>query len=235
MINIVCLKWGAKYGPEYVNRLYAGIKRHTTKNFKFWCFTEDPEGIHEDIAIVPLAYADQFDSWWNKIYLFSNLIPVAPGEQIFYVDLDTLIVNNIDDLLVEVSNKIIVLRDFYHGIAKTAGTVGSGLMTWRHGQYIKIWNEFIKDPNEAIRKCRPHGDQKWVELMLNGEWDFWQDLWPNRVVSFKVHCREGLPDSAHIVCYHGRPSIPESATEQVNDWRWKIDPQPWVLDHWKDQ
>jgi hypothetical protein len=54
------------------------------------------------------------------------------------------------------------------------------------------------------------------------------------VVSFKVHCRWGLPDQASIVCYHGLPTIPDSAVKHTKDWKWKLTPQPWVLEHWRD-
>jgi hypothetical protein len=134
MINIVCLKWGTKYGPEYVNRLYAAVKRNTTVPFKFWCFTDDATGIGSDVTTVALPYADRLDSWWNKLNLFSQDIPIIPGNWIFYIDLDTLIVDNIDEILSVRSSKMIVLRDFYHGIVKSANLVGSGLMMWRHGR-----------------------------------------------------------------------------------------------------
>ena len=26
--TILCMKWGSKYGPEYINRLYAMVRRH---------------------------------------------------------------------------------------------------------------------------------------------------------------------------------------------------------------
>ena len=26
--HVICMKWGRKYGPEYVNRLYAMVRRH---------------------------------------------------------------------------------------------------------------------------------------------------------------------------------------------------------------
>jgi hypothetical protein len=29
--NVICMKWGTKYGPEYVNRLYAMVRRHLTR------------------------------------------------------------------------------------------------------------------------------------------------------------------------------------------------------------
>ena len=29
------MKWGSKYGPEYVNRLYAMVRRHLQGDFQF--------------------------------------------------------------------------------------------------------------------------------------------------------------------------------------------------------
>ena len=234
MINIVCLKWGDKYGPEYVNRLFYAIERHVTREHRFWCVTEDDAGIDWRIRRSPLKIDHGLETWWNKIQLFSNNLLIPAGEQIFYIDLDTLIVANIDDLLTDRIPEIVVLRDFYHGIAKTAGLVGSGLMSWRHGQYQHIWDQFIKDPQAAIMSCRPHGDQRWIENCLES-WYYWQDLFPNRVASFKVHCRDGIPPNAGVICYHGRPSIPESITYRGKIWQWEMHPQPWVSDHWRDE
>jgi hypothetical protein len=234
MINVVCLKWGDKYGAEYVNRLYAAVRRNTTRQFRFWCFTENSEKLHPDIQVLGLPAADQLDTWWNKISLFDDHNGLPRGEQIFYIDLDTLIVSNIDRLfdVVDVPD-IVVLRDFYHGIAKTAGLVGSGLMSWRHGDHAHIWEEFIRDPGAAIQSVRPHGDQAWVEKNITA-WYYWQDLWPNAVVSFKMHCQQGIPQGASIICYHGVPGIPESVNYQGRQYKWDLTPQPWVLDHWKD-
>jgi hypothetical protein len=234
MINIVCLKWGKKYGPEYVNRLYRAVLRHTTQDLRFWCLTDDASGILPDITVLDLMAPDQLDSWWNKISLFSPDNGLPLGEQLFYIDLDTLIVANIDDLLnVTQVPEIVVLRDFYHGLAKTAGNVGSGLMSWRHGSYNHVWEGFQKDPGAAIRSVRPHGDQAWIENQITA-WYYWQDLWPNAVVSFKMHCQQGIPPGACIICYHGEPGIIESVTYRGRQWKWDLTPQPWVLDHWRD-
>ena len=35
MIDIVCFKWGPKFGPEYVNNLYNAIQRHVTVPHRF--------------------------------------------------------------------------------------------------------------------------------------------------------------------------------------------------------
>ena len=234
MTNIVCLKWGNKYGPEYVNRLYQAVQRHTTRSFKFWCFTENPQGLLPEIKTLALSCTVDLESWWNKIFLFSldNGVPV--GEQILYVDLDTLVVGNIDHLFdAEQAPDIVVLKDFYKGIAKSAGNIGSGIMSWRHGQYKHIWENFVKDPAAAIQSVLPHGDQAWIESQISA-WYHWQDLFPNAVVSFKMHCQHGIPSDAKIICFHGKPSIPESVTFAGRDWKWNLTPQPWVLEHWRD-
>lgn len=233
MINIVCLKWGTKYGPEYVNNLLAGIKRNTTLDFKFHCFTDDSFGIDSEVIIHALPYTD-IEIWWNKLYLFSDEIRIPKGETIFYIDLDTLITSNIDDLLQVNVDKIVMLRDFLVGLAKSCSNIASGLMAWKHGDYAYVWDDFIKDPSFAIQSVHPHGDQGWVEKCIT-EYSIWQVLLPNRVVSFKVHCQDGLPNNAGIVCYHGRPSIPESVTCNEKIWKFDVRPQPWVLDYWSSK
>ena len=38
---ILCMKWGTKYGAEYVNRLYNMVKRHLTLPFKMVCLASE--------------------------------------------------------------------------------------------------------------------------------------------------------------------------------------------------
>ena len=232
MINVVCLKWGSKYSADYVNKLYSSILRNTSLSIKFHCFTEDRAGLNSNITVHSLPYSN-IESWWNKLYLFSDKIDIPVGETIFYIDLDTLVTSNIDDLLNVSVEKIVVLRDFLKGLAATAGDMGSGLMAWKHGEYTDVWTRFISDPASAIKQVEPHGDQHWIDLCIKDR-NYWQDLYPNRVVSFKVHCLSGLPKAASIVCYHGRPSIPESVTYRGKLWKFDITPQPWVLDYWRE-
>lgn len=46
---ILCMKWGTKYGAEYVNRLYNMVNRHTTLPFKMVCLTDRTEGIDPNV------------------------------------------------------------------------------------------------------------------------------------------------------------------------------------------
>jgi hypothetical protein len=51
VVNFITLKWGTKYGPEYVNRLYANLKNAYTGKFNFYCFTDDATNINPNIII----------------------------------------------------------------------------------------------------------------------------------------------------------------------------------------
>jgi tetratricopeptide (TPR) repeat protein len=48
-INIISMKWGTKYGPEYVNKLYRGFKKNTNRPFNFILFTDNTEGLLPEI------------------------------------------------------------------------------------------------------------------------------------------------------------------------------------------
>ena len=44
-VKFVTIKWGDKYGPEYVNRLHNNIKQTYSGPFEFYCITDDSEGL----------------------------------------------------------------------------------------------------------------------------------------------------------------------------------------------
>ena len=239
MINIVCLKFGTLYGPDYVNKLYAGVKQNTTVPFKFHCFTEKPEGIHPDVIVHDLPHDLPGAGWWQKLYMFSAEMPIEG--RIFYIDLDTLITGNLDDMLSH-GTGFVVLHDFFMVRVPTrrdpwgtgAEAVGSGVLSWEAGKHTHLWDSFIKDPQKAVQSLHPHGDQKWIQMHQKNRLYF-QDLFPDQLVSFKVHCRNGLPKNARIVCYHGKPSIPESINTTTKVQGYTIPPTKWVKDYWYEE
>ena len=161
MINIVCLKWGSKYGPEYVNRLYASVKRNTTLAFTFHCFTDDSTGFNSEINSYPLKY--NLTGWWHKLYFFSAEFPLTG--RIVYMDLDTLITGNIDDIL-GYNEGFVVLRDFYTGIWPTIqgnDNVGSGLMSFEAHKHVDLWRDFILEAPTISFNLQKQGDQAWIQ------------------------------------------------------------------------
>jgi len=98
-INIICMKWGNKYGAEYVNRLYGMVSRNLTLPFKFICFTENSKGIHPSVEIYPLPSLGLPENiperGWLKLATFQNPLSDLKGTALF-LDLDVVIVGNID-------------------------------------------------------------------------------------------------------------------------------------------
>ena len=54
MVNVICMKWGSMYGPEYVNHLRAGVARHLRRPHRFVCFTDDGSGLDPAVEVMPL-------------------------------------------------------------------------------------------------------------------------------------------------------------------------------------
>ena len=40
-LAVVCVKWGTKYGMDYLNNLYAAVRRNLSIPHKFYCLTDD--------------------------------------------------------------------------------------------------------------------------------------------------------------------------------------------------
>lgn len=130
MLNIVCLKWGTKYGPEYVNRLYSMCKKFYTAEFKFYCATDDSAGIRQEVNILDLAEFQVFDGAWGgrvftaeKIKLLSNF-----NSKTLLLDLDILILNDITEYVNSVTlyNKPYVIRNTWanqHSIKRYYGSI----------------------------------------------------------------------------------------------------------------
>ena len=221
MNTIVCLKHGTKYPAKYVNNLLHGVEKHTTIPFEFHCFTEENKGLDSSITIHGLPHKLPGPGWWQKLYMFSKEAELEG--RVLYVDLDTLVTGNIDHI-VQHNEGFVVLEDFYKKLFPNVKhyDVGSGILSWTVGDHVPLWEEFIKNPADVVRKWHPHGDQKWIQANQFPRL-YWQDLYPNHFVSFKVHCKKGLPDNARLVSFHGSPSIPGAIKQG----------RVWIKEYWK--
>ena len=98
---LVCMKWGKKYGPEYVNRLYAAAKIHITGEFSFVCLTDDSSGLAPAILTYPIpelgcASPTNTPGKWKKVALWGNEIGQHIKGTVLFLDLDSIILDNID-------------------------------------------------------------------------------------------------------------------------------------------
>lgn len=62
---------------------------------------------------------------------------------------------------------------------------------------------FIANPSGHMQRCRTRerwGDQGFLMPLIGRA-----ARWGSNVVSWKVHCRDGIPSGADVVCFHGKP------------------------------
>lgn len=74
-LTVACVRWGDKYGVEYVKRLARGVRRNLGRSHKFVCFTDDVEALvgMEGVETKPLGMRCLgWRGWWNKAFLFSR-------------------------------------------------------------------------------------------------------------------------------------------------------------------
>lgn len=48
-LEVVCVKYGTKYGADYVNKLFAGVRKNLKISHVFTCFTDNSEGLDNQI------------------------------------------------------------------------------------------------------------------------------------------------------------------------------------------
>ena len=158
---IVCLKHGAKYSADYVNRLYNMTKRHCTVPFTFVCFTDDIRDINPDIHTISLKHIGVY-GWWYKPIFFDKAFPL--NGNILYFDLDIVIHKNIDNLFTYNPGKFLICRDFNRSIRSDWARMNSSVFRLVSGSLGFVYDKFME--NAPMNMRRFHGDQDWIYEML---------------------------------------------------------------------
>ncbi len=190
-----------EYLPEHVLWLRKQIEDNATTPYRFVCLSDLTFGT--DIILLK----HKWPGWWSKMELFR---PGLFEGRVFYIDLDTAVVGNIDDLLRYSYKRFTVLKN----LSGHKG-MGSGVMGWRadwRGDFSFLYEAFLKDPEGIMAQytsTAQWGDQGFIQDQLNAanvKRDYWQELFPGAIKSFKFDLNRGSPGpETKLVCYHGRP------------------------------
>lgn len=213
-ITVCCVNAGNYLGrgSEYANKLYDMVMRNMPAlvPFQFICFTDDRTGLDEGISVRPLP-VEGLKGWDNKIALF-KAGTFGPGERVMFLDLDTLIVSALDDI-VAYDGPFATLSDFW----RPSG-LGPAVILWEAGLWDGIWDDYESEGRPLLAR----GDQEWLERYFKLKPpDILQELNPGKVVSYKTHCSPYPPPRSSIVCFHGEPRPHECTQKWVRD-VWKI-------------
>jgi len=221
--TVICLKAGNLYSAEYVNNLYCGIKRNTSRPFKFICFTDDSSDIMSEVETRPLpTNRYPLKGWWWKLWFFSPEIQI--DGRILYFDLDTVVVGPIDEFF-DFQGEFAILRGMFESVRNPQSkAMGSGIMAWRAGWGRQIWDTFRSNIDLGMKAG---GDQQFIMKVVKPEQvTYWQDfLQRHKLCSYKAHVRDKpqrdqVPDGVSVICFHGKPRPVE------------VRHLPWMKQHW---
>jgi len=240
MVNVICFKWGPKYGPETVNTLYSMVQRHLSVPHRFVCFTDDAAGVREEVEIrdLPDLYVPQERqiSPWRKVGIFMPGLGGLEGRTLF-LDLDVVVTGPLDDLLTY-SDKLAIPENWTQ---PGQGVGNSSVFTFDIGKFAYIVERY-KAEVDTLFDHFPNS-QTFVSRTAaeHGDLEFFPPEW---IRSFKVNCMPGgllnwvktpvLPDKARVIAFHGDPK-PEDALKGVYPGKWykTVRPTPWIKEHYR--
>jgi hypothetical protein len=190
-VKVLCVcKSGAEYDADWVQKLKDGVSRNLTVPYEFECLS--------DIEVpnrVPLRHS--WPGWWSKIEIFRHV--TGPT---LYLDLDSVIVGNIDHLTK--TQGFTAIRNFHD-----PDMIGSAVM-WFDGPMRHVYDRFCEKPFKWIeyhekKRDGPYlGDQAFIWDSLGRDVKQF-DMEACGIVSYKFHCKHGLPKDARLVCFGGQP------------------------------
>jgi len=243
MVNVLCIKWGQKYGPEYVNKLHSMVRRHLHRPFRFVCLTDDSRGIDPGIETKPIpevgfAEFDERKPWtfghgWLKLTSFADPLYDLQGRTLF-LDLDIVIVDSLDPFF-EQEGEFIVIREW----DKQDGTGNTSCYLYTIGAHRDALQHLAEQYPASIADVR--NEQEYITgfLARQGKLRYWPEAWCR---SFKRHCMPGLlgwfsepfiPEGARIIVFHGKPNPPDAIAGVSGKWYRRVKPTRWVEQHWR--
>jgi len=196
---VTVLRSGGDFKSHHVQALQRQCGEHAPW-CDFLCLT-DTGGI---LGVPTAPLMTNWATWWSKMELFAPEM----HDDILYMDLDTVLVGSLDDILM--TGKLTILRDFYR-----ADGLQSSLMYLPVEDRAEIWEAFSANPAGIMRFYARGGDQRFLEKFWLNRAARWQHVVPGQVVSYKVHCAvnmlgsgpkfQSIPEGARVVCFHGKP------------------------------
>lgn len=255
-VNIICIKWGNLYGPEYVNNLKRGVSLHLRRPHRFVCFTDDANGLDEGVETFPLPQLDlpsgHGDRRWRKLGLFRRDLADLKGTTLF-LDLDLVVIGDLEPFFSE-PGKFLIIRDddlfrskplrklnptrdrFLHSVGN------SSVFRYEVGQHAYILDAYVADPDAATANYEISQQFQSAQLALHGNLQYWPREW---CVSFKNACvpryfasyfkDPAPPKGARIVVFAGNPKMSEVLEGGGQKWYRRIGPVDWLRQAWRGE
>jgi hypothetical protein len=244
LVNVICIKWGTKYGPDYVNRLRNMVQRHLKRPHRFVCLTDDTTGIDPAIEVKPIPTVgfSEFDErkpWtfghgWLKLTSFAPTLYDLQGRTLF-LDLDIVILDGLDTFF-DQPGEFIVIKEW----DKKDETGNTSCYLYTVGAHADALVQLKENFPDSIAHVR--NEQEFITQFVarQGKLRYWPAQWCR---SFKRHCMQRglkawfveptIPEGAKIVVFHGKPNPPDAIEGKSGKWYRRVLPTAWVAEHWR--
>lgn len=251
VLNVVCIKWGEKYAPYYVNRLHAGVRRGLDRPFRFICFTDDATGIDPAIETHPLPI-EPFEAdivaamqrqgrrgAWRKLSLFRPGLAGMSG-QLLGFDLDVVITGNLNDIVDFAPERVTMRREWRYEWRGKHGGHGS-VYSFDPSLHPYLYEEFAADPVGSVARHR--GSEQYYTSMtalrhgqlayLPGHLvcSFKRDAIPPPPLNYFLEPR--LPADCRVLCFHGEPKMDDVLPGYAGSILHHSLPVPWLKEMWE--
>lgn len=176
MLTVVCWKWNKNawrpiYGAYHVHLLQYLVAKHLKTKHRFVCITDDPSGLN--CETLPLPHVNIGEAVLGKpncfmrLWLFSREAKELLGDQVLSIDLDTIVVGDITDL-VQFNGPLKMVKG-------VSAPYNGSMWLLRPGELEHVWLDFnLKAAAEASRVTHYKGsDQAWISYKAPGHptWD----------------------------------------------------------------
>ena len=262
-VNVLCMKWGDYYTADYVNRLYAGVRRNLMRPFRFVCVTDDPSGLVPGVEAVPFppdpkvpgTYAPR--PWPNifaKLALFEDGFADLRGPTLF-LDIDVLVTGPLDRFFDYKPGEFCIIHNWVErrkSLFRRVPPVGnSSCFRFEAGKSGGVWDVFLREKDMPENKGRfLLGSQKFQThaMMKTGKVNWWPADW---VCSFKrqlvpvfplnkIFMPWRPPKGVSIVAFHGQPDLPQALEGYYLKYGKPVKPHltckptKWILEYWHE-
>jgi hypothetical protein len=244
--HILCMKWGWKYGPEYVNHLYGMVRRHLRGDFDFVCLTDDPDGVRSEVRCLPIPPLElnskpgERDGAWQKLTTFAADLHGLRGTALF-LDLDVVIVGPLDEFFTHPGD-FLIIHDYPRFWRFGERIVGnSSVYRFELGAHADVLEHFRRHTDAARGKFR--NEQEFLSHFLarQGKLRYWPRAW---CPSFKYQCiprwpanywrAPFVPEGARVVIFHGEVNPHDALAGRRNKRFGYIRPALWVAAAWNE-
>ncbi|MEO7242347.1 MAG: glycosyltransferase [Variovorax sp.] len=243
--HVLCMKWGTKYGPHYVNRLYAMVRRHLSGDFSFVCLTDDSAGVRSEVRCLPIPPLNivlapgQRDHGWNKLTTFEHDLHGLQGTALF-LDLDVVVVDALDPFF-EQPGEFLIIHDYARPWRPRRITGNSSVYRFELSAHADVLAYFGAHTEEVRSGFR--NEQAYLSDFMHrqGKLAYWPSAW---CPSFKYHgisrwpsnywLPPFVPAGARIVIFHGECNPPDALAGRRNRRFRYIRPAAWIAEHWRE-